>query len=114
MKCHLLSSKIKQIILLDLSKYFTFFKQNTFRNLHELQTLEMCVTLTEEEGIGSKVAKHSEDVYLHHIDVAKRYKESSCSFCPITNHCFATHVICYHTINTIALDIIYYHTLDTY
>jgi hypothetical protein len=46
MKYHLLSSKIKQVLLPDLSKYFTFFKQDMFRKMHELQPLEMCVIST--------------------------------------------------------------------
>jgi hypothetical protein len=52
MKHHLLSSKI---LLLDLSKYYTFFKQDSSRNFHELQPLEMCVTLTELEWNGSEI-----------------------------------------------------------
>jgi hypothetical protein len=52
MKYHLLSSTIKQILLPDLSKYFTFFKQDTFRNLHEFEPLEIYVTFTKLEWIG--------------------------------------------------------------
>jgi len=54
MKYHLLSSKI---LLPDLSKYYTFFKQDSPRNFHELQPLEMCVTLTELEWNGSENGK---------------------------------------------------------
>jgi hypothetical protein len=54
MKYHLLSSKI---LLPDISKYYTFFKQDSSRNVHELQPLEMCVTLTELEWNGSENGK---------------------------------------------------------
>jgi hypothetical protein len=54
MKYHLFISKI---LLPDLSKYYTFFKQDSFRNFHELQPLEMCVTFPELEWNGSENGK---------------------------------------------------------
>jgi hypothetical protein len=54
MKYHLFISKI---LLPDFSKYYTFFKQDSFRNFHELQPLEMCVTFPELEWNGSENGK---------------------------------------------------------
>jgi hypothetical protein len=54
MKYHLLCIKF---LLQDLSKYYTFFKQDSFRIFHELKPLEICVTFTELEWIGSKNGK---------------------------------------------------------